>query len=390
MNSVPQPDFQLEQQPSRLLDVFIRAGLIGALALLCYHFFSPFLHLMVWSIILAITLYPIHQWIARRIRGKQWLASTILVIVAILLIVVPTALLMNSFADSISNFISAVQHNTLVIPAPPQGVEEWPIVGKKIHDIWSKASADLPGLVQSLQPKIGEIARAALAIVASIGSGLLLFLASFIVASIVMAYGEPGSRTSRAIFARVAGPTRGEAFARLCTATIRTVALGVIGVAFIQAIVIGLALLLAGVPAPGLLAIAAFVLGIAQVPALIVILPAIAYIWLSGDYGNAAAITYTIILLLTGLTDNVLKPLMLGRGVDVPMPVILFGALGGMASGGILGMFVGSTSLALGYEIFMAWVAANPEAGPELSKTAEIKNDREGVNAYEHTGGSAS
>ena len=149
-------------------------------------------------------------------------------------------------------------------------------------------------------------------------------------------------------------PARGEALAKLSTATIRAVALGVIGVAFIQAILIGLALLLAGVPAAGVLAIIVLVLGIAQLPAVIVTIPAIIYIWSSGDYSTAAAITHTIILLLAGMADNVLKPLMLGRGVDVPMPVILLGALGGMASGGILGMFVGATLFALGYE--SSWV----------------------------------
>jgi predicted PurR-regulated permease PerM len=112
----------------------------------------------------------------------------------------------------------------------------------------------------------------------------------------------------------------------------------------------------------GVLAIITLVLGIAQVPALIVTLPAIIYIWSSGNYGTGAAVTYTIILLLTGMADNVLKPLMLGRGVDVPMPVILFGALGGMATGGILGMFVGATVLALGYELITNWIAATPEA----------------------------
>ena len=144
-------------------------------------------------------------------------------------------------------------------------------------------------------------------------------------------------------------------------ATIRAVALGVIGVAAIQALLIGLALLIAGIPVAGVLAIIALVLGIAQVPALVVTLPVIIYIWASGDYSSAAAIVHTIILLLTGIADNVLKPLMLGRGVDVPMPVILFGALGGMASGGILGMFVGATVLALGYELFTTWIATNPD-----------------------------
>jgi predicted PurR-regulated permease PerM len=356
-----QPDDEFEDRiSSRLLDVLIRAGLIAVLAALCYVVFAPFLTLMAWAIILAVTLYPLHRSLARRIGGKQGLAATIVVLAGVLLIVAPTAVLMNSFGSSVLEFVRSVQDNTLEIPAPRAGIQGWPIIGPQIHDVWSKAHTDLPGLVASLQPKIGELARKALSVVASIGLGMLGFLAAFIVAGILMAYGEAGARGSRAIFERIIGRERGEPFARLCTATIRAVAQGVIGIAFVQAILVGLALLLAGVPWAGVLAMITLVLSIAQVPALIVILPAIAYIWSSGQYGNGAAIAYTIILLLSGMADNVLKPLMLGRGVDAPMPVILLGALGGMATGGILGMFVGATLLALGYQMFMAWVAATP------------------------------
>jgi predicted PurR-regulated permease PerM len=331
--------------------------------MLCYRVFSPFLTLMIWALILAVTIYPLHQSLANKIGGKQGLAATLLVVVGILLIVTPTALLMSSLGDSVRHLINGVQNNSLQIPTPSPGVEQWPVVGKKIHDVWSKAHADLPALVQSMQPKIGELAKTALGLVASIGGGLLQFLASFIIAGIIMAFGQSGSRGSRAIFDRIFGNARGSEFARLSTATIRAVALGVIGVAFIQAIIVGLALLVAGVPWAGALALIVLVLGIAQVPALIVTLPAIVYLWSSGDYSNVAAIAYTVVLFLSGMADNVLKPLMLGRGVDAPMPVILLGALGGMATAGILGMFVGATLLALGYQIFMGWVAANPDAG---------------------------
>jgi predicted PurR-regulated permease PerM len=116
-----------------------------------------------------------------------------------------------------------------------------------------------------------------------------------------------------------------------------------VGVALIQAILVGLALLVAGVPWAGALAAVVLVLGIAQVPALIVTLPAIAWIWSRGGSGTGEAIIYTALLLVSGMADNVLKPLMLGRGVDVPMPVILVGALGGMATGGIIGMAIGAT-----------------------------------------------
>jgi len=367
--STPPPEHDFDRRvSSTLLDVLIRAGLIGVLAVLCYVVFAPFLTLMVWAIILAVTLYPLHQSLAHRIGQKQGLAATIVVIAGVLLIIAPAALLMNSFGSSIHDLVDAVQHHTLEIPAPREGIRGWPIVGARLYDFWSRAHFDLPALVESLQPKIGLLAVKALAIVASIGVGMLQFLASFIVAGILMAYGDSGARSSRAVFERVIGRDRGAPFARLSTATIRTVAQGVIGIAFIQALLVGLALLVAGIPWAGVLAAITLVLSIAQVPALIVILPAIAYIWMSGNYGSGAAIVYTVLLLLSGMVDNVLKPLMLGRGVDAPMPVILLGALGGMATGGILGMFVGATLLALGYQIFVNWVAADPDSSAAVAK----------------------
>jgi len=242
--------------------------------------------------------------------------------------------------------------------------------------LWALAYTDLPALIQSLQPKIGDLAKGALAFVASIGGALLQLVAAFIVAAIIMAFGEAAIRGSRAIFERIVGTERAPRFANLSTATIRAVALGVIGVALIQAIIIGMALLIARVPLAGVAAAIMLVLGIAQIPALIVTLPAIAYIWMSGDYGTVEGVAYTIGLVLAGMADNVLKPLLLGRGVDAPMPVILLGALGGMATAGILGMFLGATLLALGYQIFMLWVddrhdSESAEARPEPGAAAD-------------------
>jgi predicted PurR-regulated permease PerM len=311
-------------------------------------------------VILAVTLYPLHQAVARRIGGRQGLAATSIIVLAVLLIVVPSAVLMSSLGDSVRQLIQNVQHDTLRIPTPRPGVAQWPLIGEKVYRVWEQAYADLPALVQSLQPKIGELARNALAMVASIGGAVLQFVAAVIIAGIIMAFGEAGDRTSRAIFERLAGNGRGAEFAHLATATIRAVAQGVIGIAFIQAILIGLCLLIAGVPWAGVLAVLVLVLGIAQVPALLVTVPVIIYLWVSGDYGTVQAAVYSALLGLAGMTDNVLKPLMLGRGVDAPMPVILLGALGGMMSTGIRGMFVGATVLALSYQIFMGWVAPKP------------------------------
>jgi len=364
-----------------LLEVLIRAGLLLALVWICFKVFSPFLILMTWAVILAVTLYPLHRIVARRVGGRQGVAAVLIVLVGIVLIITPTAVLVSSLGDSVHQLILDVRSNTLEVPPPRAGVADWPLVGERLHAAWSTAHSDLPAFVESLQPKIGKLASAAVGFVAAIGGGLLMFLAAFIVSGILMAFGEKGSASILAIFNRIVGPERGGELARLSTATVRTVAQGVVGVAFIQALVVGLSLLLAGVPWAGALSAIVLVLGIAQVPALLVTVPAIVYLWTSGVHGTAAAVAFSVLLFVAGMTDNVLKPLMLGRGVDAPMPVILLGALGGMATGGILGMFVGATLLTLGYQIFMGWIATHPgraPAAPQGEPQGEPRGDGPG------------
>jgi predicted PurR-regulated permease PerM len=359
--STPDADFE-RRLARRLLDVLIRATLLLAMALLCYRVLAPFLPLAIWALIFAVTLYPLHLRIAAHLGGRPGLAATLLVLLGITVFVVPIAMLLSSLGDSVRTLIEAVQQNTLQIPPPPETVAAWPVIGGKLHAVWSQAHDDLPALVHSMQPKIGELARTALGFVASIGGGLLVFIASLVLAGIFMAFGESGGPACVHVFERLAGEARGASLARLSTATIRAVAQGVVGVALIQAILVGLALLVAGVPWAGVFAAVILVLGIAQVPAVIVTLPAIAWIWLRGGVGTGESVMYTVLLLVSGMADNVLKPLMLGRGVDVPMPVILVGALGGMATGGIIGMFVGATLLALAWRMVTGWVYENPDA----------------------------
>jgi predicted PurR-regulated permease PerM len=147
---------------------------------------------------------------------------------------------------------------------------------------------------------------------------------------------------------------------KLATATVRSVAAGVIGVAFIQAILLGMGFIFAGIPAAGVLAFVVLFIGILQIPALLVSIPAVAWLWLSGDGSTTSNVVWTIYLLVAGMSDNVLKPLLLGRGVDAPMVVILIGALGGMVAGGFIGLFIGGVVLAVTYQLFMEWVD-NPE-----------------------------
>jgi predicted PurR-regulated permease PerM len=185
-----------------------------------------------------------------------------------------------------------------------------------------------------------------------------------------MKNGERGQRTAVAITSRVSGPVRGPQIAELCTATIRAVAQGVVGIAFIQMLLIGVALVIMGIPAAGVLALLVLLLGIMQLPVLLITLPVVIYAFAQGGV-SASTIIFAIWMIIAGLSDNVLKPMLLGRGVAVPMPVVLIGALGGMITSGIIGLFTGPVILAIGYELFIGWVYQPAEAVTPLTQTVE-------------------
>jgi len=351
-----------------LMDVMIRLGIIAFLAVLCFRVFAPFLGLVLWALILAVALYPLHRSVAKRLGGRQGLAATLIVLVGVLLIGVPSVMLGSSFAEHVHNLHTTFENDGITIKQPDPAVAEWPIVGKKIYNVWSSAAQDLPAYLKTVQPQLLEFSKWLLSRVASTAGAILLFLGSLIVAGIMMAYGESGSLAMRRIISRLAGPDKGPSLHSLSTATIRSVATGVIGVAFIQALLLGIGFIWAGVPGAGVLAFIVLLFGIAQLPAAIVTLPVIAYIWWSGDSATMNVV-FSVYLLVAAMADNVLKPLLLGRGVDAPMPVILIGALGGMVTGGIIGLFVGAVLLAVGYQVFMGWVAEGENAAAERAGT---------------------
>jgi len=323
--------------------------------------FAPFANLVLWALILAITLYPLHQRLAGWLKGRQGHAATLLVVAGILLIGVPTVMLGGSLARHVHNAYTAFENNSITIKQPDPTVADWPLVGKSVYSTWSMAADNLPRFLEENKVQLKNILKRVFSAAANTAGALLLFVGALIIAGIMMAYGESGSITMQRIFNRLTGIERGPRLQSLSTATVRSVASGVIGVAFIQALLLGIGFIIAGIPAAGVLALVVMLLGIVQLPAAIISLPAIAYLWWSGDASTTSNIFYSTYLIIAGMADNVLKPLLLGRGVDAPMPVILLGALGGMVSGGIIGMFIGAVLLAVGYQIFMEWVGNSEE-----------------------------
>jgi predicted PurR-regulated permease PerM len=352
---MPQTQATQEPQPTSLLDVLIRAGLIVTLSVACYRVFLPFLDLMLWALILAVTFQPLHGVVKGRLRVSSGAAASLLVVVSFLVLLVPTIIVGTSLAESAQQAAQQLQGTGLHVPPPPESVATWPLIGERVFALWQQASSDLSGLLAKAEPQIEGIARGLLSQAAGMSLAIVKFLLAIIIAGIVMAYGERSAKTAEAIAARIAGRERGVELARLSTAIIRAVAQGVIGIAFIQALLVGLAFVVAGVPAAGILIAIAFLFGVAQLPLTLLTLPVIFYVYTT-EMSSGMFVVFAIYTLVSGMADNVLKPLLLGRGVAVPMPVILIGALGGMVSGGIIGLFIGPVTLALGYALFMAWV----------------------------------
>ncbi len=339
-----------------LMDVFLRLGIVIFLVVLCAIIVSPFIGLVLWAFILAIALYPLQHRLATLMGGREGRSATALVLALLLLIGVPTVALSGSFASQLEGFYTNFEAGTLSISPPRDSVAEWPIIGENVYKSWSSAARDLPAFMHDHQHELSQLAKRGLAAAASTAGGVLLFLGSLIVAGILLAYGEKVEGTMQRIIGRFSRPERGVEIWQLVVATIRSVAIGVLGVALIQALLIGLGLMFAGVPVAGLLAIIILVLGILQLPASLVTLPVIIWLWSASDGSTASNAIVTVYLLAAGLSDNVLKPVLLGRGVDAPMPVILVGAIGGMVWAGIVGLFVGAVLLAVGYQLFMNWV----------------------------------
>jgi predicted PurR-regulated permease PerM len=355
-----------------MLDALIRAGLVVALVVFCYQIFHPFLDLMLWSVILAVTMYPAHVKLRSRMGGRDGRAATILVLVAIVVLLVPLSLLGKSLLESAHDGVAALRAGDVQVPPPSEAVKDWPLVGKPLYGYWLQASTDLSGLAQKFAPEIKAFGLSALGKMAGVALGLVLFFAALAIAGIMMAFGELGYRSAVAICGRLFGPDRSEKTAALCTSTIRAVAQGVVGIAFIQAILVGLGLAVYGVPAFGVLSLVVVMFGILQLPVLLITLPVIAWV-LHGDGATAGSITFSVYLFIAGLADNVLKPLLLGRGVDVPMPVVLIGALGGMVTGGILGLFIGPVMLAVAYQLFWQWVEdQQPAQGATASEVPGV------------------
>ncbi|WP_309497431.1 AI-2E family transporter [Sulfurovum sp.] len=342
-----------EEKVKLAIEIAIKVSLLGLVILLTYLIAKPFIAIIVWGIIIAVALSPLINSLEKRFghRKKVIIGFTVTVIAALL---IPTYMLSGYMIDSSTTLVSEIRDGNVTIPPPTEKVKEWPLIGEKAYAFWDSASHNLRTTLAPFKEKIREMAGS---IFSALGSGLgtiFMFIGSFIIAAVFLISSEGSVNFYRTLMRRIVGDS-GDEWAELSALTVRSVVTGVIGVAVIQATLALIGLGLMGVPFSVVLAIGIMFLTIIQVPALLIIGPVIAYVFSQGN--GTAEIVFAIYMLIVGASDGVLKPMLMGRGVDIPMLVILIGAIGGMILMGMIGLFIGAVIFALAYKLFGLWIA---------------------------------
>lgn len=328
---------------------------------------SPFIGLMLWGAVIAISLHGVFCVLRSRLGGK--LAAIVFGLVGAGIVLVPAWLFAESIFVAAKDFAAAVETGSFDIAPPPESVAGWPLIGEQIFRVWTEAATDFEQFLEDFSPQLKDLASLGLSKAAGIGVTVLMFLASTIIATVLLANDKAVERGMRRLFTRLVGPERADEHLGLTTATIRSVTMGVLGVAFIQAVAGGIGMVFAGVPGAGIWAVAILVLAIAQLPPLLVLLPAIIYVF--SHESTVVASIFAVWSIAVAFSDALLKPLLLGRGVDVPTLVILLGAIGGMLMSGILGLFVGAVVLALAYKLMLLWLSMDDEPEGEATSVGE-------------------
>ncbi|MDZ4736898.1 MAG: AI-2E family transporter [Rhodospirillaceae bacterium] len=338
---------------ARIVDIAIRLGLLALFVYWSLTLIAPFIGVVIWAIILTVALYPVYAWLRARLGGRGWLAATLITLVTLALVLGPIGALVVSFAESIQTFLAGLESGTIRVPTPSDSVAGWPLIGEPLHRIWTLASSNLETALKTYGPKLLPVGNIAIDTIAGLGIGVLLFAASVVMAGFLYGSGPRFAENARRFGRRIAAD-RGAHFVDLAGATIRNISRGVIGVAVLQAIYAGIVLALFGVPAAGVIAFALLLLCIVQIGPLLIMAPAIVWAWMTMDTGMAAGFNVALLPLL--VIDNLLKPILMARGLETPMLVIIIGVIGGTITYGLIGLFLGPVILSILYELAMAWI----------------------------------
>jgi len=335
------------------IEVAIRLILLVLLIVVCIGIILPFLNPFLWGAIIAVAISPLYKRIIRWLGGREKLAAVLLTLFFLVVIIIPSYFLIGSMYEGIHKIGNDMRNGTVIIPPPDESVSDWPIVGEQISGAWQAAHDNLETAINNYEDQVKKIGRAILDSTINLSKSMLLFLVSFIIAGVLLLFSKPADKTFKKFFTRLMG-SKGEKVSDLTVVTIYNVTRGILGVALIQGILAGIGFALAGVPFAGLWALFVLIFAILQLPPVLVTIPIAVYLYSIHD--PIIATIWTVILVIIAGADNVLKPLLMGKGALVPMLVIFLGAVGGFIFFGFIGLFSGAIILSIGYKLFMMWL----------------------------------
>jgi predicted PurR-regulated permease PerM len=337
---------------------------LALLLLACFRIVEPFITPLVWGSVLAIALYPLHKLITKKLKGRNAWSAVIITILMVLLIIGPAVWLLLATVDEFKELGNAYRSGELHIPPPAEKVKSWPLIGNTVYDNWSTASKDLTALITEHRDQVKSVLLKFLDLLKNSAAGILIFALSIIISGVLLAYAKSAGDFARSLFTKLAGKV-GDSMVESAELTVRNVAKGVLGVAIIQSLLAGFGFVLAGIPLAGLWIIVCLVLAIVQIGIMPVSVGVIIYIWGASD--TLTATLLTIWMVFVGVIDNILKPIMLGKGAPAPMLVVFLGAIGGFMVSGFIGLFTGAIILTLGYKLMSGWLLNGEELPKEKS-----------------------
>lgn len=351
-----------DRMPERMaVEVVVRIGVLAVFAYVAWTLVKPFVPVLLWSAVLTVAFYPAFEWLRDRLGGRSWLAALTLTAIAVAITAGPTTFLLTSLVHSFEALAHRIGRPPYVLPPLPKEVADLPVVGPEVARRWTLAAANLQDFFGRYSKVLIGAGEWALHAAAGLAASVATLFAAVIVTGFLFTPAPRLNVAIRAFAAKVTGE-HGGAFVDLAGATIRTVARGVVGVALIQAVLIGVALMVAEVPAAGLLTLAALVLCTLQVGAFPIVIPILIWAWVVRDSGQALLLSAWLVP--AALSDTVLKPMMMGKGLTTPIVVLLMGVVGGTLAYGLTGMFLGPVVLAVFYDLLLFWLAPRPEAPP--------------------------
>ncbi|HEY6727813.1 MAG TPA: AI-2E family transporter [Polyangiaceae bacterium] len=352
----------------RVVEAAIRLAVLSAIVVWCFRIAEPFLAPMLWGAVIAVAIYPAYVKVETLLGGRRVLTAVLFALVSLTLLIVPSVLLADSLATGLRRTAEAFRAGELQVPPPSESVKSWPVIGPRVHEVWTQASVNLREAALQFKPQLAEGGKWLIGALASTGGAILQFALSTIIAAVFLAQAKPSARLVRAFAIRLS-PTNGREHALSAERTLRSVAIGVLGVALLQGLLAGAGFLAAGVPAAGLLTLLCIILAVVQVGVVLIMIAVAVYLFATGD--TTTAIAFSAWTLVVAPVDNILRPLLLGRGANVPMLVVFIGAIGGFISSGLIGLFLGGVIFTLGYTLFKAWVGLGPSATAASAPEAE-------------------